>query len=98
MTENNEERRKRVEEQFKKHFPRILEKARQNEERLKTEYQRSLLTRLLEDIRNKISEPSFDAWFSELSIEDSDDNSVIFGTNLTLVLEWLKRRRMTKGE
>ncbi|WP_219834779.1 DnaA N-terminal domain-containing protein [Paenibacillus sp. R14(2021)] len=92
MTENSEERKKRVLENFEKHLPQIWEKARQNEERLKTEYQQNLLAKLLEEIRTKISRPSFDAWFSKLSIEELDDNSITLGTNLTIVMEWLETR------
>ncbi|UUZ84037.1 hypothetical protein LJK88_09885 [Paenibacillus sp. P26] len=99
MTDNNNEKvknDKNIIEKFEEILPQLWDKAKSNEIKLKSEYLTTLHTKLLKEIKTQISTPSFDTWFSGLSIEDlKDDNSIIFGTKTTMVKEWLEERYMS---
>lgn len=96
MVDSNNDRNKRIQENFEKILPQLWDIARSNEDKLKLDYLAIMHKKLIEEIKMQISAPSFDTWFSDLTIEDlKDDNRIIFGTNTTLVKEWLEQRYMS---
>jgi hypothetical protein len=93
MADNYNDRSKNIQENFEKILPQLWEKARANEEKLKSEYMKTLLSKLLDDVRSHISKPAFDTWFSGFSIEGLNiDESIVFGTNSKMKMEWIEQR------
>lgn len=103
MTEDKNERLKKAEENFEKLLPQLWDKAKENEIELKSEYIKTLQTKLLNEIKLQIPEPSYQMWFSTLTIIDIIDGlevvfeakptidlEIVFGTNTTIGKEWLE--------
>jgi chromosomal replication initiation ATPase DnaA len=95
MVKDFDDKSQKIQKQFEEILPTLWDKAKANEAKLKTEYLSGLHTKLLEEIKSQISTPSFETWFSDLTIEDlTEDNTIIFGTNTNWVKEWLEQRYM----
>lgn len=96
MVKDDDDKGQKIQKQFEEILPRLWSKARENEAKMKSEYLSTLHTKLLEEIKTQISTPSFETWFSGLSIEDvKDDNSIIFGTTTTIAKEWIEQVYIT---
>ncbi|MFD2334375.1 hypothetical protein ACFSR7_34460 [Cohnella sp. GCM10020058] len=94
MTQNdNEERRKRILENFDSSLPSLYEKARVNEARLKAQYEEKLLSKLLEALQHSVLETSFNNYMSNLSILSLEENSyIVFGTDSEIKRHLLETR------
>ncbi|CAG7648163.1 hypothetical protein ACFQI7_12990 [Paenibacillus allorhizosphaerae] len=94
MADNNDERRKRIHENFERILPKLWDKARANEVELKSEYLSQLQSKLLKAIRSRIPKDELGWWLDgKIRIEDiNEDNQIIISSDSVLNTAWLQLR------
>lgn len=93
MTEDKDEKSKRILNKFEQELPRIWEQARTNEEKLKKKYIANLQLKLHLEIKERLSNPSYSSWIAGLRIGDIiDDSKIVLVTNSSHKRDWLETR------